>query len=240
MRVPTFAVPAIDALAGVLYPPRCFLCLGPIASPRDAVCPVCRGSMRRIESSHPLVAEGTLRLRAGGGIDGFLGLYLFEKRGPIQAALHQLKYSGMHSLGVWFGRDLGGAIAADPDLSAAGLLVPVPLHQARLRERGYNQAERICTGIAAMTRMPVVTAALVRSRNTPSQTALTVSERGKNVQGEFRIVRGKEGAVRGRTVLLVDDVLTTGSTMIACAHALRGAGAQSVLAATVAVADHAT
>jgi ComF family protein len=239
VRVPAFTPTAIDAIAGILYPPRCFLCLGPLASPREGVCPACRAGMRRIGRSHPLRVEGGSRLRSGGDIDDFLALFLFEKRGPLQGALHLLKYSGMHSLGVWLGRELGAAVAADPEFDAGALLVPVPLHPARLRERGFNQAENICEGIAAVTGMPVAARILERARNTPSQTTLKFHQREENVRGAFRVGRRKEGPIRGKTVVIVDDVMTTGSTLVECGRALHGAGAARVIAATVAVADHA-
>jgi ComF family protein len=195
--------------------------------------------MRRIGPSHPLRVEGASRLRSGGEIDDFLALFLFEKRGPLQGALHLLKYSGMHSLGVWLGKELGVAMAEDPVFGSADFLLPVPLHPARLRERGYNQSGKICEGIAAVTGMPVLTAALVRSRNTPSQTALGLHEREDNVRGAFRFKPRHGGGVAGKAVVLVDDVMTTGATLLSCAGALRDAGAARVLAATVAVADHA-
>jgi ComF family protein len=237
MRVPSFIVPAFDAVAGILYPPLCLLCSGPVPSTRGGVCARCHAAMRRIDRGHPLAAEGGSKLSAGGAIDGFLPLYLFEKQGPIQSALHLLKYSGMHSLGVWFGRELGGAIADDPAFAAADALVPVPLHPARLRERGYNQAERICAGVAGVSGLPVRPGALARARNTPSQTTLKLHEREENVRGAFRVRERDAAKVRGGAVVLVDDVMTTGSTLVSCARALRDAGARSVLAATVAVAD---
>lgn len=239
MRIPSFLGPAVSAVAGILYPPLCPVCLAPPASPRQGVCDVCRGSMRRIDAGHPLRTEGASKLSAGGAIDGFLAPFVFEKEGPLQSALHQLKYSGMHSLGVWFGREVGAAIAADPAFGAADALVPVPLHPARLRERGYNQAERICAGIAVVSGLPVHSRVLARARNTPSQTTLKIHEREENVRGAFRTKPRAAAQVRGAAIILVDDVMTTGSTLVSCALALRAAGAGSVLAATVAVADHA-
>ena len=175
-----------------------------------------------------------------GHIEGLSAAYVFEKRGPLQSALHLLKYAGMHSLGVWLGRELGGAIRSDPAFAGAGVLIPVPLHGARLRERGYNQSERICAGIALATGLSVAAGALVRTRNTRSQTELTHREREENVHGAFALRRGCGGReVRGRVVVLVDDVITTGSTLASCAAALRDAGARTVLAAAVAVAEHA-
>lgn len=239
MRIPAFAAPVIGALTGILYPPQCLLCSIRLDSGRDALCGACGRSFRRVDRSDPLLREGLARLTADGTADAFFAAYLFEKTGTLQSAIHLLKYAGMHSLGVWLGRELGAAMLAEPEYSGADLLVPVPLHPARLRERGYNQAERICAGVAAVTGIAPARGALARARNTPSQTGLGHHEREENVRGAF-VAAGRDGAsLRGRRVVLVDDVMTTGSTVLACARSLRVAGVRSVLVATVAVADRA-
>ncbi|MEO7333617.1 MAG: phosphoribosyltransferase family protein [Gemmatimonadota bacterium] len=107
--------------------------------------------------------------------------------------------------------------------------MPVPLAPKRLATRGYNQAERLAAALGRLTGLEVVDAALARRRETPTQTALTPEGRRANMAGAF----AGEG-VRGRTVVLVDDVLTTGATLGACAEALRVAGAARVDAVTFA------
>lgn len=110
-------------------------------------------------------------------------------------------------------------------------MIPVPLHPRRLRERGYNQAALITERLAEKVGLPVLGETLVRSRMTASQTTLGASERRKNVEGAFRV---RSNAVKGRSVLLVDDVRTTGATLEACADALREAGVVGVYAMTLA------
>jgi ComF family protein len=142
-----------------------------------------------------------------------------------------LKYGGCYGLGVAMGRELGAALAMFREFEAIDLVVPVPLHRARRRERGYNQAEAIGEGIASTLGGARMADALERSRHTRSQTTLDAVARGRNVGGMFR----PNGPIaRGRTVLLCDDVCTTGATLNACATALLDAGAARVLAATVA------
>jgi acetyltransferase len=109
------------------------------------------------------------------------------------------------------------------------ILVPVPLAPKRLTTRGYNQAERLAAALGALTGLPVADAALARKRETPTQTALTPEERRVNVSGAFA-----GGGVQGRRAVLVDDVLTTGATLGACAEALSAAGAVRVEAVTFA------
>ena len=119
-------------------------------------------------------------------------------------------------------------------------MVPVPLHPARLAERGYNQAALLAGGAAAELGCPLHARALARTRHTPQQARLSRSERLDNVIGAFRVRSVSEAAaLRGRAVVLVDDVATTGATLSACAAALRAGGAASVTALVIARADHA-
>jgi ComF family protein len=133
-------------------------------------------------------------------------------------------------LGVELGRELGRMLPLFPEFDGIDLLVPVPLHAARRRERGYNQAETIATGISIAMARPVAASMLVRRRHTGSQTTLGAEARRSNMVGAF----GTSGHVDGARVLLCDDVCTTGATLNACAEALLAAGAGAVCAAAVA------
>jgi ComF family protein len=113
-------------------------------------------------------------------------------------------------------------------VAAAAVAVPVPLHRARVRERGFNQAADLARHLGLPT-----CAALERVRRTHSQTQLHASQRMENISGAFRVTRAGL-MLRGQTVLLVDDVRTTGATLEACANALKGAGVRAVYALTAA------
>ncbi|HEX5148017.1 MAG TPA: ComF family protein [Candidatus Limnocylindrales bacterium] len=154
--------------------------------------------------------------------------------GPVRAALHELKYSGERRLA----RPLGEAIARRWERVGVGatVLVPVPVHAERERQRGYDQAGLIAGVAAAVLGLPCLRA-LERARATVAQFELGRDERAANVSGAFRVrdgVPSVAGAVAGRWVLLVDDVVTTGSTLAACAMALEDAGALAVSAIAVA------
>lgn len=152
--------------------------------------------------------------------------------GPVRAALHGLKYAGERRLT----ESLAAAVAARWRVAGAGgeLLVPVPVHAERARRRGYDQAVLLTVDVAARLGLPWL-AALERTRNTSPQFDLGRRARRVNVAGAFAIRGPKEaGRVRGRWIVLVDDVVTTGSTLVACAEALRAAGAAAVSAVTVA------
>jgi ComF family protein len=153
--------------------------------------------------------------------------------GPIAIALRRLKYDDRPDLARSLG-DLLRRAARDAGL-CADVVVPVPLHPARLAERGYNQAALLGTAVARELGAPLAVRALSRTRNTSPQAQLDRAHRLENVASAFR-VRAPE-QVRGRRVVLVDDVATTGTTVGACGDALREAGATSVTALVVARAD---
>ena len=178
----------------------------------------------------------TERLRASCHIDGLVACYLFEKEGVLQSLIHELKYSGLSTIGVDLGKHLGVRIMELlPDESIAGL-VPVPLHRVKQRERGYNQSECICRGIACATGLPVLTSLLQRTKYTKAQTQLTLTEREENVNNAFAVRRREEASVKHAKFLLVDDVITTGATIIASARALAAHGAKKIYACSVALA----
>jgi ComF family protein len=120
----------------------------------------------------------------------------------------------------------------DPEFRSMDLIVPVPLHRSRERERGYNQSALVARGLGQILGVPVSPRALRRNRGTRTQTELSAEERARNVEGAFEV--RDPGKVAGLRVLLVDDVLTTGATLDAGAAALRKAGARQVYAAAVA------
>ncbi len=151
--------------------------------------------------------------------------------GVVRNALHALKYAGERRLAA----PLGAAIAARwAEVGAGGdLLVPVPIHAERRRHRGYDQAVLLADAAAASLGIPAVVA-LVRDRATRPQFELGRERRAENVADAFRMDSASRRAVAGRWIVLVDDVATTGATLVACANALLAEGAAGVSACTVA------
>lgn len=151
--------------------------------------------------------------------------------GVARAALHALKYDGERRLAAPLGRLLADRWRR---VGLGGqLLVPVPVHPARRRERGFDQAELLATAAGRELSLPVVTA-LVRRERTEAQHSLGRDARARNVGHAFVAPRGMVAAVRGRWVVLIDDVMTTGATISGCAAALAEAGTMAVSALTVA------
>jgi ComF family protein len=159
------------------------------------------------------------------------GASLGPYEGVLRTAVHELKYRGRRRLAPRLARALADEPAVRPLLAEGALLVPVPLHARRLRARGFNQSALLARGLSARTGLRVAEV-LRRRRDTTPQTGLSAARRRANVRAAF-VVR-RPAWVRGRTVILVDDVQTTGATALSCAHALLGAGAAEVRLVTVA------
>ncbi len=153
--------------------------------------------------------------------------------GKLQEAIHALKYYGVTELATPLAQRLFTCLQATN--WTYDTIIPVPLYITRLRERGYNQSQIIGLKLAEALNMPLVPTALERQRQTTSQVGLSREERAKNVDGAFRAA---SNMVTGRRILLIDDVLTTGATLLACAAALFDAGAIAVYGITVTAARY--
>ena len=143
-----------------------------------------------------------------------------------------LKYEKLTRLGGWFSERLCQLVQEDEALLAVDVVASVPLHHARLRERGYNQAELIAKPLAHRLHRPLGSYLLVRTKPRPSRLLLSRRERWLTVRGAYET--RKQARVDNLRVLLIDDVFTTGATLDACARALKKAGAKTVIGLTVA------
>jgi ComF family protein len=148
--------------------------------------------------------------------------------GSGRAIVHALKYSGWHAVADGMAERMARLSWPTDVVEERRALVPVPLAPARERERGYNQSERLAHGLAARWKLPVWTGALERSRATRTQTRLTPEDRLRNVRGAFRVPPTARNVLAGTHVVLVDDVVTTASTLNECAAALFAGGARIV------------
>jgi len=163
-------------------------------------------------------------------IDDAISLYNFYKQGKLQALIHAIKYDGLSRLAVEQGRLLGETVLREKPSSKFDCIVPMPLHRLRKIERGYNQAERIATGISEIIGVPVKEL-VGRKRYTSTQTGFTLEGRKRNIKDAFECA----DKLNGENLLLIDDVFTTGSTMLECAKTLKQNGAGKITIATLAV-----
>ncbi len=158
----------------------------------------------------------------------------FSKGGRIQKLIHQLKYNNRPEIGVRLGQLCASRLLPVSAYSMAHVVIPVPLHPAKQRMRGYNQAASFGQGIAQVLEIPHLATALRRKRNTASQTRKSRFERAGNVHAVFETEDDK--ALEGKNIILVDDVLTTGSTLVAATEALLKIKGVSVSIVTIAFA----
>ena len=179
------------------------------------LCPKCG----RPQSS-AMLCPGCLGWQAE--IDGIRSPFRFD--GAIRQAIHELKYRNLRALAVLLAQLLDDYLASSP--VPGEVLVPVPLHQKRLRERGYNQSRLLAQELGKLTNLPVVDDCLIRQRHAPPQARTpTVDERRSNVADAFFC---RDRRLQDKQVLLIDDVSTSGATLDACARVLKEAGATSV------------
>jgi ComF family protein len=237
---------ATDALASVVFPAPCRICTATLdTASRVPVCARCLASFELITGPvcaccgrpiiSPVVADSIQILcrlcRAGTyGFDNSRSYALYNT--PMVRAILLLKHEAVAPLGAWFAGRLAEVIARMPECIRADVVVPVPLHPARLRERGFNQAELIARPLAKQLRLKFKSFLLVRTKPRPDKLRLTRHERWTTVRGAYEAREGVR--VDNLHVLLVDDVMATGATLDACSRALRKAGAARVTAVTVA------
>jgi ComF family protein len=218
------------------FPPLCFSCNERLNLRESRVCDSCWKSIRLVKGDDYTVRILRERFSAEGFIDEFYSRYYFEERGVFQNLVHSLKYEAMTVFGIELGMHLGEQLIEEIDVGRIDVIIPIPLHKMKMRERGYNQSESICKGISQVTARPVDIDVLQRCKNTVSQTHLTAEERKNNVGDAFAVAEGKEGSLAGSTILVIDDVMTTGSTIESAAKLLKRSGAAKVIAASAALA----
>jgi len=229
----------IDPVLAVVFPSRCPACAATLERPRRGpLCEPCWANIPRHRGpccacGLPLPAGAAACGRCRRGLTPFAaGASLGPYDGALRVAVHELKYRARRRVAGRLAETLLELPRVREVLAGAGAMVPVPLHPRRKRTRGFNQSELLAEELGGRVGVRTAACALVRRKDTPPQTGLSAAARRKNVAGAFAVRHVSQ--VAGRTVVLVDDVLTTGATAAACARALLGAGAREVRLLTVA------
>lgn len=224
------------AIVDFVYPPVCATCERSLRNGEAFICSRCWGSFERVARTETITQLIEEKFLADEALDGIDSVFLFEQDARVRETVHLLKYAGAEIIARKFGMYIAKKIVGDSKLSVCDMIVPVPLHAARRRERGYNQSELISDSVGGILRMTHTPDLLVRLRQTKTQTSFDADGRKKNVQGAFGIGKRRIGAAEGRTILLIDDVITTGATIKECARTLKSNGAREVYAVSAAIA----
>jgi len=224
----------INSFLDYFLPRFCSSCSIKLNTVEDTICNVC---LTKIQSAteQRIDHEYDKKFKENNIISNFFSLYVFKKDKELQNAIHALKYNSKFRIGIFLGKRLAEELSnVHPDWQI-DLIIPIPLHQLKKAERGFNQSFYIAKGVNNVLKIKVTENAVKRIKYTQSQTTMNIIERKENISGAFKVK--KQTMIKDKTILLIDDVITTGATISECGETLLRAGANKVYAASIAIAD---
>lgn len=191
------------------------------------------------EKLEKVTDEDLAKLKSRVNADHILSFYEFKADNEVQKLIHSIKYSGMKRLGFHFGKHVGKSVREyiDKNKLKIDFIIPVPLHNAKMRERGFNQSDFISAGISAETNIKPENNFIVRIKNTNSQTKLKLDARLKNVRNAFQVTKNKENFLSSKNIMLVDDIVTTGSTVNEIISLLKEHNTEKITVCSLAIAE---
>ncbi|MDR1810805.1 MAG: ComF family protein [Prevotella sp.] len=208
----------LSDLLQLLFPPSCVCCGNRLVNGEKFVCLLCLSAIPKTDF-HTKPDNRLEQLMAGRfPFVRMASFAVFVKDGSIQRMIHELKYNHKPELGVFIGRLCASSMQGSVFLRDIDCLVPVPLHPNREKKRGYNQSQKIAEGLSKETGIPVLAGNLVRVIDNVSQTKQSKYERWSNTEGIFAV---RDNSLFGeKHILLIDDIITTGSTLESCAKTI--------------------
>jgi len=215
-------------------PRICPACNTKLSVDEKVVCYSCLSKIK-IATEETLKFEYDRKFKGQNIISGFTSLYIFEKDKELQQIIHSLKYNQKFLAGKFLGEKLGETNSYKISSWDIDCIVPIPLHHLKKTERGYNQSFYIAKGLSKSLNIQISKYFLKRKKFTQSQTTMDLIEREENMKEAF--VAKKTSKLKGLNILLVDDVITTGSTIKECGKTLLNANADKVYAASIAITD---
>ncbi len=224
------------SLVNLLFPRVCAACGNILLEGEDSVCTTCRFLLPKTgyenNPDNPLAQMfyGQMPFNA------VMAEFFFSKTGKVQHLIHGLKYHHCRENGIFLGQEIGKSLLKAPDYQGIDFIIPIPLHPKKEKLRGYNQSLVIAEGIHEIMNVPIAEKSLVRSVFTDTQTKKSREERYQNVKDIFELKKTEQ--LQGKHVLLVDDVLTTGATLMSAGKALLHAEGIKISVATVACASN--
>ncbi|MDP2365823.1 MAG: ComF family protein [Ignavibacteria bacterium] len=222
------------SLLDLFLPRFCCACKVKLASNEDTMCTSCLTKIQTATEER-LKREFDRKFLNKNIVSDFFSVFVFEKDKELQHAIHSLKYENKFPIGIFLGKTLANKIKCNRPDWDIDLIIPIPLHQLKKAERGYNQSFYIAKGIGNILDITFSDRVVKRIKYTQSQTTMTLNEREENISGAFRV--RKKTVVKGKNILLVDDVITTAATISECGKILIEEGAKDIYAASIAIAD---
>lgn len=223
----------LPKVTSIIYPALCLNCNCKISSKEQAICLECDHNLPRTNFQNRKENQFLVRFWGRIPVHAASAMYLFNGNESVRKMIHELKYHGKTDIGTRIGKILGKRLTKNANFDDVDMILPVPLHWERQRERGYNQSDSFAEGLADSMVRICHKDNLERKINTISQTKKSVVERIENVANIFEVKNPK--LLEGKHILLVDDVVTTGATLEACAEAILKIPDTTVSMATIAI-----
>lgn len=222
----------IRDLATILFPPVCAGCHIPLVDGEEQICITCWYHLSYTNFHKDPTNESARQFWGRIWVVGATSYLYFHKFSRAQNIVHQLKYRNRPEIGELLGKKYGKILQKSSPYNEVDCIVPIPLHAAKLRKRGYNQSSYFAKGISISMQKPLLEGGFRRSRSTSSQTRKNRYQRFENVQESFEVIN--PDIFSDKHILLVDDVLTTGATLESCAQALMKDESVKISIATIA------
>ncbi len=224
----------INQLFDFFLPRFCPSCINKLNADESFVCTACLSKLKLADDEF-IHMEYKRKFANENIISDFHSLFVFEKGKEFQDIIHVIKYNENFRLGIFLGKLTAENFKNKINAWQPDCLIPIPLHHLKKAERGYNQSFYLAKGISKIIGIPVFSNSMSRTRFTPSQTNLNLKERKENIGGAFKLK--DRSIIKGKKIILVDDVITTGATITECGKILINHGAQKVFSISAAIAD---
>ncbi|MBC8266628.1 MAG: ComF family protein [Flavobacteriales bacterium] len=224
----------MEDFISLFYPELCLICTNNLLKHEECICTLCLHQTPKTDCFKRKENEVSKRFWGRVQLENAAALFQFNKEGNTQKLIHRLKYEEGKNIGAFLGKQLGYAINESEYFKNIDIIFPVPLHPKKQKLRGYNQSNSIAKGLKEILKINIDKKSLIRIENTDSQTRKKRFSRWENMMNSFALKSTKK--LNGKHILLIDDVITTGSTLEACAQKLLEIEGVKVSIATIAVA----